>query len=97
MATDKRKEESFTMSVGSTYLIRSAESREKPLETRGKLRGFASISQDTAVVIEMDESHGENAGKLRFIPLNVILSVDVLKAVEREEEKKDKPESVYFG
>jgi len=93
----KKKEESFSLVVGSSYLIRSAESREKPMETRGKLRGYASIGQETAVAIELDESHGESAGKVRFIPLNVILSIDVLKSVEKQEEKKEQPEGVYFG
>jgi hypothetical protein len=94
----KKKEESFSLVVGSSYLVRSAESREKPMETRGKLRGFASIGQETAIAMEMDESHGDGAGKLRFIPLNVILSIDVLKSVEKQEEKKEQqPEGVYFG
>lgn len=93
----KKKEESFSLIVGSSYLVRSAESREKPLETRGKLRGFASIGQETAIAMELDESHGESAGRIRFIPLNVILSIDVMKAVEKQEEKKEQPEGVYFG
>jgi hypothetical protein len=97
MAVGKRKEESFALVVGSSYLFRSAESREKPMETRGKLRGYASIGQETAVAIELDESHGESAGKIRFIPLNVILSVDVLRTVEKQDEKKEQPEGVYFG
>ena len=93
-----KKEESFSLVIGSSYLVRSTESREKPMETRGKLRGYASIGQETAVAMEMDESHGDSAGKLRFIPLNVILSVDVLKTVEKQEEKKEQqPEGVYFG
>jgi hypothetical protein len=94
----KKKEENFSLVAGSSYLIRSAESREKPMETRGKLRGFASIGQETAVAMELDESHGDSAGKIRFIPLNVIMSIDVLKSVEKQEEKKEQsPEGVYFG
>ncbi len=94
----KKKEENFSLVAGSSYLIRSAESREKPMETRGKLRGFASIGQETAIAMELDESHGESAGRIRFIPLNVILSIDVLKTVEKQEEKKEQsPEGVYFG
>lgn len=98
MASSKKKEESFAMTVGSSYLVRSADARDKPLETRGKLRGYASIGQETAIAMELDESYGEHKGRLRFIPLNVIMSVDVLKAVEKPEERaKDQPESVYFG
>jgi len=98
MAPSKKREESFSMTVGSSYLIRSADARDKPLETRGKLRGYASIGQETAIAVELDESYGEHKGRLRFIPLTVIMSVDVLKAVEKSEEKtKDQPDSVYFG
>lgn len=94
---NKKKEENFSLVVGSSYLVRSAESREKPMETHGKLRGFASIGQETAIAVELDESHGDSAGRIRFIPLNVILSIDVVKSVEKQEEKKEQPEGVYFG
>jgi hypothetical protein len=95
---NKNKEENFSLVVGSSYLVRSAESREKPMETRGKMRGFASIGQETAIAMEMDESHGDSAGKIRFIPLNVIMSIDVLKTIEKPEAKKEQqPEGVYFG
>lgn len=98
MAVGKRKEESFAMTVGSQYLVRSVDAREKPLETRGKLRGYASIGQETALAMELDDSNGEHKGRIRFIPINVIMSVDVLKAVEKPEEKaKDQPDTVYFG
>jgi len=98
MAMSKKREESFAMTVGSSYLIRSADARDKPLETKGKLRGYASIGQETAVAMELDDSYGEHKGRLRFIPLNVIMSVDVLKTVDKPEDKgKDQPESVYFG
>jgi hypothetical protein len=98
MAMGKKKEESFAMTVGSEYLVRSVDARDKPLETKGKLRGYASIGQETAIVMELDGSNGELKGRLRFIPLNVIMSVDVVKAVDKSEEKsKDQPESVYFG
>lgn len=98
MAMGKKKEESFAITVGSQYLVRSVDARDKPLETKGKLRGFASIGQETAIVMELDESNGDLKGKLRFIPLNVIMSIDVLKAVDKAEEKsKDPTEGVYFG
>jgi hypothetical protein len=97
MPGSKKKDESFVMSVGSSYLVRSADARDKPLETKGKLRGYASIGQETALAMELDESHGEQKGKVRFIPLNVIMSVDVLKVVDKPEDKGKEPESVYFG
>jgi len=94
--TTSKKEESFSLIPGSYYLIRSAETRDRAMETKGKFRGFASIGQETAVAIELDEEP-EGKERLRFIPLQMILSVDVLKAVEKPEEPKDQPEGVYFG
>jgi len=96
MTVTKKKEESFSLVPGSLYKIKSAESRDKVLETHGKFRGFASIGQETALAIELEEP-AESKGKLRFIPLQVILSVDVLKVAETPEEPKDQSDGVYFG
>ncbi|MEM3038691.1 MAG: hypothetical protein QXE45_04775 [Thermoplasmata archaeon] len=97
MAISKKREESFSLIPGSYYLIKSAGSKERPLETRGKFRGFATIAEETALVIELDDPP-EEKGRLRFIPVPTILSVDVLKAAERLDEPKEKQiEGIYFG
>lgn len=93
----KKKEESFQLSAGSYYLVRSLESRDKALETRGEFRGYVSMGQETAIVIELDESHGEDRGRLRYIPLHMILCVEVLRTVETRDEPKEQTEAVYFG
>lgn len=93
----KKEEESFSLTVGSSYLIRSLEARDKPLKTSGKFRGFASLGQETGVTIELDESHGEDQGKLRIIPLQVILSLDILSEEKKEEKVEEKPDTLYFG
>jgi len=92
----KKKEETFSLVVGSSYLIRSAESSEKPLVTRGKLRGYATLGQETGVTIEMDASHGDDNGRLRIIPVLIILSVVILKTEEPEEKEEEQPDTVYF-
>lgn len=93
----KKKDETFALTVGSQYRLRSIESRSESLVTSGIFRGFATIGQETGVAIEMDESHGEERGKLRIIPLHVILSVDVLRAKEVESEAEEASDAVYFG
>lgn len=93
----RKKEESFSLVPGSYYIIRSAGSKDHPLETRGKFRGYATIAEETALAIELEEPP-EDKGRLRFVPIPVILSVDVLKVAERAEEPKEKQiEGVYFG
>lgn len=93
----RMREESFSLIPGSYYLIRSAGSRDKPLETQGKFRGYATLAEETALVIELEEPP-EEKGRLRFIPVPAILSVDVLRLAEKAEEPKEKQmEGVYFG
>ena len=96
-SSKKKKDETFALTVGSQYRIRSIESRNESLVTSGIFRGFATIGQETGITIEMDESHGEEKGKLRIIPLHVILSVDILSTKEIESEAEEAPDAVYFG
>jgi len=93
----KKKDETFALTVGSLYRIRSIESRNESLVTSGIFRGFATIGQETGIAVEMDESHGEDKGKLRIIPLHAILSVDILHANDVESEAEEASDAVYFG
>ena len=63
--------------------------------TKGVFRGYAAIGPDDAIVIEMDESHTELKGKLRLIPVHVVLSVDVMEHVPEETPKSEKPHTMY--
>ncbi len=46
-------------------------------------------------MVELDESHQEMKGKLRLIPLHVILAVDVMEQVAGETPKGEKPGTMY--
>jgi hypothetical protein len=87
-------EESVSLTKGSRYRIESMETREKPLLTHGIFRGYATIGPDDAVVMEMDESHKDMAGRIRLIPCHMIIAIDVIQAVE-EEKKPEKPQTMY--
>ncbi len=92
-----KKDEAIVLTPGSFYRIKSLESRDKPMETTGIFKGYAAVAHDTALVIELDKSHGEDKGKMRLLLSHMIVSIDVLKA-EKEEEKKDsESNAVYFG
>ncbi len=84
----------FVLTKGSKYRVTSAESREKPMVTLGDFKGYTSVGPDEALVMELDESHGELAGKLRIIPLHMVLAIDVIEAVEEKEAAKE-PEKMY--
>ena len=92
-----RKDEAFVLTPGSLYKIKSLESRDHPMETVGIFKGYAALAHDTAVVIELDKSHGDDKGRLRLIPSHMILSIDVLKAEKEKDEKEAESNAVYFG
>jgi len=87
-------EESVSLTKGSRYRIESMETREKPLLTHGVFKGYATIGPDDAIVMEMDESHKDMAGRVRLIPCHMIIAIDVIQAVE-EAKKPEKPQTMY--
>ena len=92
-----KKDEAIILTPGSLYKIKSLEARDKPMETFGTFKGYAAIAHDTAIVMELDKSHGEDKGKLRLIPSHMIICIDVLKAEKEKEEKEAESNAVYFG
>lgn len=96
MPEKKKKEETIVLTVGSKYIIRSLESKDKPLLTMGVFKGYTAIGGDDAVCIELDEMHEKLAGKIRVIPCHMIMAIDVMSAVEPDEKKEEEPQR-YFG
>ncbi|OGS42663.1 MAG: hypothetical protein A3K67_05510 [Euryarchaeota archaeon RBG_16_62_10] len=92
-----RRDDTIVLTVGSLYKIKSLESRDKPMETTGIFKGYAAVAHDTAIVIELDKSHGDEKGRLRLIPSHMIISIDVLKAEKEKAEKESESNAVYFG
>jgi len=92
-----KKDEAIVLTPGSLYKIKSLEARDKPMETVGIFKGYAAIAHDTAIVMELDKSHGEDKGKTRLIPSHMIICIDVLKAEKEKEEKESESTAVYFG
>ncbi len=84
----------MSLTKGSRYRIESMETREKPLLTHGVFKGYATIGPDDAIVMELDESHKDMAGRIRLIPCHMIIAIDVVQAVE-EEKKPEKPQTMY--
>ncbi len=83
------------LTKGSRYRIESMETRDHTKITKGVFRGYATIGPDDAIVVELDESHQELKGKLRLIPLHVILSVDVLEQLPGETPRPEKHGTMY--
>ena len=69
---DKKME----LTEGSVYKITSLGGRELLLETQGVFKGFISIGVDeTGILMELGSSHGDMVGKIRIVPLHVILLI----------------------
>lgn len=85
------------ITIGSKYRIMSEGGNAKPLVSTGEFRGYAAFSDETALCLILDESHGEEAGNMRFIPYHAILVIDVLTLAPQEEKKKESEDSrVYY-
>ena len=92
------KEEKIEITVGSVYKITSLGARDNVIETEGTFKGFISIGVDeTGLLMELSNTHGEMAGRVRIVPLHVILLIDILDAKENEEKDEDKGVSHYVG
>ena len=91
-------EKKMELTEGSTYKITSLGARDSVLETEGMFKGFISIGVDeTGLLMELNKSHGKMAGKIRIIPLHVILLIDVLDAKENQTKDDYKGISHYVG
>ena len=92
------KEKKMELTEGSVYKITSIGARDNVLETEGTFKGFISIGVDeTGLLMELSTNHGDLAGKIRIVPLHVILLVDVLESKENEKKDYDKGMSHYVG
>lgn len=78
-----------SLTLGSTYHVRSLASREAILDTRGTFRGFVGVGSIDGIAMELDATHGDLKGKLRVIPSHMVLSIDIHEAAKKDEESKD--------
>ena len=86
------------LTEGSIYKVTSLGAKDVILETEGKFKGFISIGVDeTGLLMELNERHGDLSGKIRIVPLHVILLIDVLDAIENEKKDDEKGMSHYVG
>ena len=82
----------------SEYKIISLGGKDSVLETEGIFKGFISISVDEAgLLMKLNEKHGKMAGKIRIIPLHVILAIDVVEAKPNRKKEDDKETTHYVG
>ncbi|HZY69943.1 MAG TPA: hypothetical protein VFF67_03060 [Thermoplasmata archaeon] len=82
------KKPSIVLTAGSKVKVRSAGTRDEALVSTGIFRGLVSVGGDNSLAVELDDTVREEKGKIRLIPLNALLALDVLEAAKAEEEKR---------
>jgi len=86
------------LTEGSEYKIISLGGKDSMLETEGVFRGFMSMGVDeVGLLMELGERYGKMAGKIRIIPLHVILAIDVFEAKPNQKRDEGKETSHYVG
>jgi len=97
-AASAAKKPTITLSPGSKIRVRSAGTRDDALISTGAFRGLVSVGGENSLALELDDSTKEEKGRIRLIPLNAILAVDILEAAKPPEEEKrvDAAQQPYF-
>ena len=92
------KKPEMELTEGSKYKILSVGGKDNVLETEGIFKGFISMGVDEiGLLMELSENHGEMAGKVRIIPLHVILAIDVFEVKTNQKKDDEKEMSHYVG
>jgi len=85
------KKPNLAFTVGSRVRVRSAGGNDEALVSQGVFRGLVSVGGDNSLAIELDDSVKEEKGRIRLVPLNALLAVDVMEAAKPEEERRSEP------
>ncbi len=85
-----------SLALGSKCVVYVATSREDMQRSSGTFCGFVPVGEDSSICIVLDDSHGELSGKIRLIPTNVIVAIDVIE-MRSEKGKKENIEGSYYG
>lgn len=88
MKKHEAEEDEVVLTPDSRYRIKSLESRDNPLVTSGKFLGYTAIGHDEGMAMELDKSHKEDEGHIRVVPTHAIVSIDIIKAAEKEDKKR---------
>ncbi len=81
--------EEIELTMGSKYVIRSLSSEKEVMVTSGIFIGYTFIGKDEdGICIKMDESHGNMKGRVRILPVPMILAIDVIEEKKKEKKKE---------
>ncbi len=93
-----KKGSKFELTLGSKYRIISISGKDAPLESEGVFEGYISIGADAlGLLLKLGKAHKELSGKIRILPIQAILAIDILDAKPKDEEEKEKEIPHYVG
>jgi hypothetical protein len=81
----------ISLTPGSRIRVFSAGARDEPMESVGTFRGLVSVGGDNSLALELEESKKDEKGRIRLVPMNAVMAIDILHAVKVEEEKRVDP------
>jgi len=90
------KEIEEMITIGSRYRIMSSIGDDKPLVSMGEFRGYAAFANETALVLKLDGSNGQEAGRIRFLPYHAIIAIDVLELAPKKVQEEKEDNRVYY-
>ena len=90
-------EETVQFTEESLCMVHSLGDRNNMIASRGIFKGYTRFGSGEALAIELDDSYGELAGKIRLIPSHVILSLDLLEIADEKETEKESHPTGYYG
>ncbi len=83
-----------SLALGSKCVVYVATSREEVQKSSGTFCGFVPVGEESSMCIVLDETHGELSGKIRLIPTNMIVAIDVIE-LGKDESKREQEEAYY--
>ncbi len=90
------KEIEQLITIGSKYRIVSTGNKDEPLISMGEFRGYAAFANETALVLKLDATDGQEEGRIRFLPYHAILCIDVLELASKEVKEKKEDNQVSY-
>lgn len=85
------KRPTIALTPGSRVRVRSAGPDDTAIVSTGVFRGLVSIGGDNILAIELEAGDGEEAGRIRLVPIPALLAIDIIEAAKAEEEKRSEP------
>jgi hypothetical protein len=81
----------IALTPGSRVRVRSAGPDETAIVSTGTFRGLVSIGGDNILAIELEGADGDEAGRIRLVPIPALLAIDIVEVAKAEEEKRGEP------